>query len=160
MNSALNKIATAPVAADGRYPKFDHYLLEVLVNRTKEGFKGDSSIAELLVRECEPLSQGETASRPGETVDYVENLTDQKKGGGGRFKSYLMTPVGAEEHEFANAYRRDGGRVEGGGWSGGGPPGLCVGPVDRRCSPLQAHAGPSGPPSRGGRQGAWDHEAA
>jgi hypothetical protein len=87
VNSALNKIATAQAAAGGRYPKFGRYLLEVLVNRTKEGFKGDSAIAELLVRESEPLNQGETASRPGETVDYVENLTDQKKGGGGRFKS-------------------------------------------------------------------------
>ncbi|ADO68719.1 hypothetical protein [Stigmatella aurantiaca] len=102
MNNALTKIATAQAAAGGRYPKFGRYLLEVEVVRTKEGFKGDSAIAELKVRESEPLTSGENPSRPGETVDYVENLSDQKKGGGGRFKSFLMTLVGAEEYEFAN----------------------------------------------------------
>lgn len=73
------------------------------VIRTKEGFKGDSAIAELKVRESEPLAGGEQPSRVGETVDYVENLSDQKKGGGGRFKSFLMTLVGANELEFANS---------------------------------------------------------
>ncbi|WP_253895067.1 hypothetical protein [Corallococcus exercitus] len=102
MNNALTKIATAQAAAGGRYPRFGRYLLEVEVIRTKEGFKGDSAIAELKVRESEALTPGETASKPGETVDYVENLTDQKKGGGGRFKSFLMTLVGADEYEFAN----------------------------------------------------------
>lgn len=102
MNNALTKIATAQAAAGGRYPRFGRYLLEVEVIRTKEGFKGDSAIAELKVRESEPLAGGETPSRPGETVDYVENLSDQKKGGGGRFKSFLMTLVGADEYEFAN----------------------------------------------------------
>ena len=48
-------------------------------------------------------------------------------------------------------YRRDEGPVEGEGASGGGLPGLCAGPVERRCSPLQAHVGRSGPhSSRGG----------
>ncbi|GMU00998.1 hypothetical protein KH5H1_51180 [Corallococcus caeni] len=100
MNNALTKIATAQ-AAGGRYPRFGRYLLEVEVIRTKEGFKGDSAIAEPKVRESEALPPGETASKPGETVDYVESLTDQKKGGG-RFKSFLMTLVGADEYEFAN----------------------------------------------------------
>nr|WP_253908700.1 hypothetical protein [Corallococcus exiguus] len=98
----MTKIATAQAAAGGRYPRFGRYLLEVEVIRTKEGFKGDSAIAELNVRESEPLAPGEIASKPGETVDYVENLSDQTKGGGGRFKSFLMTLVGADEHEFAN----------------------------------------------------------
>lgn len=102
MNSALTKIATAQAAAGGRYPRFGRYLLAVEVIRTKEGFKGDSAIAELKVRESEPLPGGEAPSKPGETVDYVENLSDQKKGGGGRFKSFLMTLVGADEFEFAN----------------------------------------------------------
>ena len=86
----------------GRYPRFGRYLLEVEVIRTKESFKGDSAIAELKVRESKPLPGGEDPSRPGETVDYVENLSDQKKGGGGRFKSFLTTLVGADELEFAN----------------------------------------------------------
>lgn len=86
----------------GRYPRFDRYLLAVEFIRTKEGFKGDSAIAELTVRESEPRAGGESPSRPGETVDYVENLIDQKKSGGGRFTSFLMTRVGADELEFAN----------------------------------------------------------
>jgi hypothetical protein len=76
--------------------------IEVEVIRTKSGFKGDSAIAELTVRESAPLPGGEAPSRVGETVDYVENLTDQKKGGGGRFKAFLMSLVGADEYEFAN----------------------------------------------------------
>lgn len=79
MNNALTKIATAQAAAGGRYPRFGRYLLEVEVIRTKEGFKGDSAIAELKVRESEPLAGGETPSRPGETVDYVENLSTRAK---------------------------------------------------------------------------------
>ncbi|NTX17735.1 hypothetical protein HUA76_43940 [Myxococcus sp. CA056] len=102
MNNALTKIATAQAAAGGRYPRFGRYLLEVEVIRTKEGFKGDSAIAELKVRESDPLPGGESPNRPGESVDYVENLSDQKKGGGGRFKSFLMALVGGEEYEFAN----------------------------------------------------------
>ncbi|RJS14629.1 hypothetical protein DRW03_34715 [Corallococcus sp. H22C18031201] len=102
MNNALMKIATAQAATGGRYPRFGRYTFEVAVIRTKEGFKGDCAIAELQVRESEPLTGGDAPSRPGETVDYVENLTDQKKGGGGRFKSFLMTLVGADEFEFAN----------------------------------------------------------
>ena len=102
MNNALMKIATAQAAVGGRYPRFGSYLLEVEVIRTKSGFKGDSAIAELTVRESAPLPGGEAPSRVGETVDYVENLTDQKKGGGGRFKAFLMSLVGADEYEFAN----------------------------------------------------------
>ncbi|MFY1824940.1 hypothetical protein ACN47A_03435 [Myxococcus fulvus] len=102
MNNALTKIATAQAATGGRYPRAGRYLLEVAVIRMKDGFKGDSAIAELKVRESEALPGGESPSRVGETVDYVENLSDQKKGGGGRFKSFLMTLVGADEHEFAN----------------------------------------------------------
>lgn len=102
MNSALTKIATAQASAGGRYPKFSTYLLEVEVIRTKECFKGDSAIAELKVRESAPLNASEPASRVGETVDYVENLSDAKKGGPGRFKTFLMKLVGADEYEFAN----------------------------------------------------------
>ncbi|QSQ10771.1 hypothetical protein [Myxococcus landrumensis] len=102
MNNALTKIATAQPSTSGRYPRFGNYLLEVAVVRVKEGFKGDSAIAELKVRESAPLAGGEAPSRPGETVDYVENLSDQKKGGGGRFKSFLMALVGGEEYEFSN----------------------------------------------------------
>lgn len=102
MNSALTKIATAQAAAGGRYPRFGRYMLEIECMRTKDGFKGDSAIVEMKVRESEPLPGGEAPSKPGEMVDYVENLTDAKKGGGGRIKSFLMTLVGADEFEFAN----------------------------------------------------------
>ncbi|WP_237079473.1 hypothetical protein [Myxococcus xanthus] len=99
MNNALTKIATAQPSTSGRYPRFGNYLLEVAVVRVKEGFKGDSAIAELKVRESTPLTGGESPSRVGATV---ENLSDAKKGGSGRFKSFLMALVGGEEYEFAN----------------------------------------------------------
>ncbi|QSQ17197.1 hypothetical protein [Myxococcus landrumensis] len=102
MNNALTKIATAQPSMRGRYARFGIYLLEVAVLRMKEGFKGDSAIAELRVRESAPLAGGESPSRVGETVDYVENLNDVKRGGAGRFKAFLMSLVGGEEHEFAN----------------------------------------------------------
>lgn len=65
MNNALTKIATAQAAAGGRYPRFGSDLLEVEVIRTKEGFQGDSAIAELKVRESAPLTGGEPPSRVG-----------------------------------------------------------------------------------------------
>ncbi|MFY2561202.1 hypothetical protein ACN469_26615 [Corallococcus terminator] len=46
MNNLLTKIATAQAAAGGRHPRFGRYLFEVAVIRTKDGFKGDSAIAE------------------------------------------------------------------------------------------------------------------
>ncbi|GMU00996.1 hypothetical protein KH5H1_51160 [Corallococcus caeni] len=101
MNNALTKLATAQ-AAGGRYPRIGCCLPKVEVICTKEGFKGGSAIAELRLRESAPLTASETVSKPGETFDYVESLRNQKKGCGGRFKSFMMTLVGADEFEFAN----------------------------------------------------------
>lgn len=103
MNSVLNKIAKAEASKGGNYPGFGKYRFKVKTIRVKEGgFKGDSVITELEVVTAEATHPDKHPSKVGVAVDYVENLSDPKKGGGGRFKSFLMALVGAEEHEFAN----------------------------------------------------------
>src|SRR5205085_1828320 len=58
-----------------------------------------SAIAELKVVSAEKTEDNEPC-RPGKIVSYVENLTDPKKNGGGRFKTFVMALLGADDHEI------------------------------------------------------------
>ncbi|WP_408890778.1 hypothetical protein ACJ2CR_10465 [Myxococcus faecalis] len=98
-NSALARIATAQAAVGAQYLKAGRYRLEVQSIRTKDGFKGLSAIAEIKVVTSERTQPTTEPTRPGLVASYVENLSDSKKNGGGRFKAFLMALAGAEEHE-------------------------------------------------------------
>ncbi|NTX15499.1 hypothetical protein HUA76_32495 [Myxococcus sp. CA056] len=100
-NAALARIATAQAALGAQYLKAGRYRLEVQSIRTKDGFKGLSAIAEVKVVTSERTQHNTEPTRPGLITSYVENLSDSKKNGGGRFKAFLMALAGAEEHEVS-----------------------------------------------------------
>lgn len=101
-NSALARIASAQAHVGGQYAKNGRYLLKVQSIRTRDGTKGFSIKAELKVIRAEATQPNESPSSVGSVIDYVENLTDPKKGGGSRFKGFIMQLLGAAEHELAN----------------------------------------------------------
>jgi len=100
-NAALNAIAKSAASASATYIQPGRYRFEVQAIKARDGFKGTSAIVELKV-----ISSAPNGSKDPNPVDsspsYVENLSDAQKYGGARFKSFLMSLVGAEEHEFAN----------------------------------------------------------
>ncbi|AGC44559.1 hypothetical protein MYSTI_03247 [Myxococcus stipitatus DSM 14675] len=102
-NAAYARIATAQAAVGAQYLRSGRYRLEVQSIRTKDGFKGLSAIAEVKVVTSE-RTQATEPTRPGLVTSYVENLSDTKKNGGGRFKAFLMALAGAEEHEVTPGF--------------------------------------------------------
>ncbi|WP_141323176.1 hypothetical protein [Myxococcus sp. AB025B] len=98
-NAALARIATSQATLAAQYLKAGRYRLEVQLIRTKDGFKGLSAIAEIKVVTSERTQPTTEPTRPGLVASYVENLSDSKKNGGGRFKAFLMALAGAEEHD-------------------------------------------------------------
>ncbi|WP_375757964.1 hypothetical protein [Corallococcus exercitus] len=100
-NAALSRIVSAQAALGAQYLKAGRYRLEVQSIRTKDGFKGLSAIAELKVVSAERTQPTSEPSRIGMVASYVENLSDAKKNGGGRFKAFVMALAGAEEQELS-----------------------------------------------------------
>lgn len=100
-NMALRRIASAQASVSGRWAKSGKYLGRVQCIRTKDGFKGTSAIAEIEILSATQTQESEIPTKVGATIDYVENTTQQDKGGGGRFKSFLMALVGASEDELS-----------------------------------------------------------
>ncbi|QDE98318.1 hypothetical protein [Myxococcus xanthus] len=103
-NAALARIATAQATLGAQYLKAGRYRLEVQSIRTKDGFKGLSAIAEVKVVSSERTQANIEPTRPGLIASYVENVSDAKKNGGGRFKAFLMALAGAEEHEVSQDF--------------------------------------------------------
>lgn len=98
-NAALARIAGAQAVVSAQYLRPGKYRLEVQSLKTRDGFKGLSAIAELKVLSAEKTHENEP-TKPGQIVSYVENLSDAKKNGGGRFKAFLMALAGASEEEM------------------------------------------------------------
>ncbi|WP_223645512.1 hypothetical protein [Corallococcus sp. EGB] len=100
-NAALARIVSAQAQLGAQYLKAGRYRLEVQSIRTKDGFKGLSAIAELKVVSAERTQPATEPNRVGAVISYVENLSDVKKNGGGRFKAFVMALAGAEEAELS-----------------------------------------------------------
>lgn len=103
----LKKIAAAKATGGGRRYTDGKYLLEVLETKWKEGFKGESFIVKVNVKESEPNLEpdflednGKPAAAPlapGFTFDVVSNLTKNDMAAG-NVKAYILALFGADEN--------------------------------------------------------------
>lgn len=98
-NPAIAKMAGQKTFdSNNNWPRYGRYRYEVLVAKHKHGTKGLSYIAELKVVKAEksldPKAAGIEPQQVGEVVCYIEKGNDDAKGGGGRFKVFLMKAAG------------------------------------------------------------------
>lgn len=100
-SAALAAIAAAKTQTQkSSFPNFGKYRFRIKSLGAKSGQKGLSNKAELEVVSALQIADDVKPSAVGTTVDYVENVTDPKKGGASRFKLLLLATGTLDDVEF------------------------------------------------------------